>query len=199
MNDLNIEFSSLNAKNFIISDSSANPNHSSFSMRNSKMAYLKGNFIMASKSSVLDSVIVSDCQFHHMSGTVLNFNVERDKMGYYNVEKLKVFNTIFSNNSGQILSIIRSGKDESTMGPWLLLIDNKLSNCQTLTDDPLFYISGINRSFTDKNNFKECNRNKKLFLFEDTVKASHLFLNNKMVDSGDVVIDQYVKSENNYN
>lgn len=199
MNDLNIDFFSLNPKNFIISDTTVNPNHSSFSIRNSKIDHLEGNFLHASKSSVLDSVVVSGCQFNNLNGTVFNFNSETDKKGYYNVEKLKVINTIFTNNKGQILSIIRSGKDESTMGPWLILTGNKLSNCQTLTDEPLFFISGINRSFTDKNNFKECNKNKKLFFFEDTVKASHLFTNNMLVDSGEVLIDKYVKSENNHN
>lgn len=199
INDLNIEFSNLIPKSFIISDTTANPNHSSFSIRNSEVEHLNGDFIKASKSSVLDSVVVSNCQFSNLNGTVFNFNSEMDKKGYYNVEKLSVIKNIFANNKGKILSIIRSGKDESTMGPWLILTENKISNCETVKEEPLFFINGINRSFTDNNIFKECNTNKKLFFFEDTVKATHIFSNNKVLKSGEVVIDKYVTLENNSN
>lgn len=199
INDLKIEFGNANTKIFIISDTTANPNHSSFSIRNSTVEHLNGDFFKASKSSVLDSVVVSNCQFSNISGTVFNFNSETDKKGYYNVENLKINKNVFTNNKGKILSIIRSGKDESTMGPWLILTENKISTCETVNEEPLFFISGINRSFTNNNIFKECNTNKKLFFFEDTVKATHIFSNNKVLKSGEVVVDKYVNLGNNSN
>lgn len=199
INDLKIDFSNLSPKSFIISDTTANPNHSSFSIRNSTVEHLNGDFFKASKSSVLDSVVVANCQFSYIIGTLFSLNSETDKKGYYNVEKLKINKNVFTNNKGKILSIIRSGKDESTMGPWLILTENKISACETANEGPLFFISGINRSFTNNNIFKECNTNKKLFFFEDTVKATHIFSNNKVSNSGEVLVDKYVKLENNSN
>ncbi len=197
LKNLAVEFVSETPKTFIRSDTSGNCNHSNLSILNCAISNMNGDFIVAEKSSLFDSVAVSDCHFKNMNGVIFNFKKEIDKLGYYNVEKLKIDNTTFDNCRGQIIGIIRSGKDESTLGPWLLFTHNTLVNCVTENEEPLLFVSGINRSFIDKNNFTHCNVNKKLFSFDDTVKAVHIFSNNTLTQSGFVIMDKYVISVKN--
>jgi poly(beta-D-mannuronate) lyase len=123
---------------------------------------------------------------------LFNFSNETDKKGYYNVEKLKMTNNSFKDNEGQLLSILRGGNDESTMGPYLIFSKNNISNCVTRNEEALLYIFGTQRSEIENNVFTDCNPAKKLIHYEDLVRAVHVFRNNKLTRSGNVDKNRFV-------
>ena len=72
------------------------------------------------------SIKIKNCSFINNVGDVFKFIEETDNKGYYGVEKLKITNCTFTGNKGQILGMLRSGRDESTMGPLLIFSNNNL-------------------------------------------------------------------------
>jgi poly(beta-D-mannuronate) lyase len=196
LNHLKIELTSGEAKSFISTDTSGSCNHSNLAIYNCTINNSNGNLLFAAKTSVLDSIIINNCSFNNGKGVLFNFNEEKDKAGYYNVEKFKITSTSISSFKGQILPIMRSGKDESTMGPFLTFSNNVIINCATENDDPLFNIHGIQRTIFEKNIFGASNANKTLIRYEDTVRAAHLFRNNTLDKSGAVNANKFVRIEN---
>ncbi len=198
LKNLNLDLASATINHtFITTDTSGNSNHSNFSMYNCSIINCKNTFFTAAKSSLADSIIINNCSFSNGSGAIFSFTEETDKKGYYNVEQLKITNSFFSNNKGQLLSLLRSGKDESTMGPLLVFSQNKVQNCSIENDAALLHIAGVQRSLVEKNNFTGSNTNKKLIIFEDWVRAVHVYSNNTLINSGKAVTNSYTKSLNN--
>jgi len=128
-----------------------------------------------------------------MNGTLLKFDTEADKKGYYNVEKIKILNTIITNTTGQVLTMLRSGNDESTMGPSLIFSNNQLTNSNTAAGTiPLIQLAGSQKTIIDNNLFQHCNKGKTLIEYKDEVRAVHLYGNNKLNSSGIVAPDKFV-------
>ncbi len=192
LNNLTIDFSAANAKTFITTDTSGSSKHSNFSMSNCNFANYTGTFFTAAKTSVAGSITISGCSFKNGGGTVFNFSNEDDKKGYYNVEKLSITNSTFSNYTGQILTMLRGGNDESTMGPHLIFRNNNINNFHSKNKEPLIVLHGTQVSFIEGNSFSNSNPGKTLLIFEDVVKAAHFFRNNKMDDAGNVVTNNFV-------
>jgi poly(beta-D-mannuronate) lyase len=119
LKDLQLNLNSLKAKVFITSDTSATSNHSNFTMEHCSVSNFNGTFLKASKTSLLDSIIISNSNWSNNKGTILNLYDEKDNKGYYNVENMSIANNTISNHTGPLLSILRSGKDESTLGPFV--------------------------------------------------------------------------------
>ncbi len=195
--NLNLDLSSANANTFITTDTSGSSNHCNFIMSNCSINNYTGTFFNAFKSSVSDSIKINNCSFSNNMGDVFKFLEETDKKGYYNVEKLKITNCTFSNSKGKLLAMLRTGNDESTMGPLLLFSNNKINNCFTENDEALINIYGTQRSIIEKNLFTKSNTGKTLILFEDAVRALHLFNNNRITGSGKTITNKFVKSNNN--
>jgi poly(beta-D-mannuronate) lyase len=116
----NIDIHFVNVNDFMYTDTSGSSNHSSFSFHNATFSNLNGSFFTASKSAVAASIVVAGCTFNNLKGLIFNFTNETNQKGYYNVEKISILNCRFTNCSGQIISMVRGGNDESTMGPYLL-------------------------------------------------------------------------------
>jgi hypothetical protein len=93
--------------------------------------------------------------------------------------------------------MLRGGNDESTMGPMLVFGSNNISNCYSKNDEPLINLYGTQRSFIENNNFQNSNVGRKLILFEDTVKAYHIYKLNTQDNSGSVTTNQYVTNGGN--
>jgi poly(beta-D-mannuronate) lyase len=193
LKNINLDLSSANAKTFITTDTSGSSNHSNFSMNNCTINNFNGTFFSAAKSSISDSIIINQCTFKNSSGILFNFAEETDKKGYYNVEKLKITNNEITGYKGQVLAMLRGGNDESTLGPLLDFSNNKLNNCITNNDEALIHLYGTQRSFIEKNSFIKCNTNRDLILFEDAVRADHLFKNNIEKESGKIITNKFVR------
>lgn len=196
LDKLKLDLAHPNAGTFITTDTSGSSGHCNFSMSNCSVTQYKGTFFNAARSSVSDSINIYHCSFENGVGDVFNFMEETDKKGYYNVERMKVINSVFSGCKGQIVSMLRSGRDESTMGPLLVFSNNKVSNCFTENDAALIHLSGVQLSFIVKNAFNTSNEGKTLIHYEDWVRAVHILKGNSIQRSGRIVTNKFVQVEN---
>ena len=194
---MRIDLGSAAITTFLTTDTSGSSNHSNFSISNCHFENLKGNFLTAAKSSVSDSIIINNCRFTNGNGILLCFNTEEDKKGYYNVEKLKITNNSINNYTGPILSMLRSGNDESTLGPMLVFANNKINNCTTSQDAALIRLTGTQYSLIEKNTFTNCNPGKIVLQYEDIVRAAHFYRQNKITGSGKNKLNKFVIDTNN--
>jgi len=109
-----------------------------------------------------------------------------------NVEKLKFSNNSILNHKGSILSVIRSGKDESTLGPLVEIDNNKFKNLED-SKTPLILLYGVQKSFINNNVFNNCNPNQKIIEYKDEVRAAHMLSKNILEQSGTISENEYVK------
>jgi poly(beta-D-mannuronate) lyase len=193
LNNLSLDLMGSSTETFIVTDTSGSSNHCNFSMNNCSIINSTTTFFNASRSSLSDSIVIVNCRFRKGRGDIFNFVEETDNKGYYNVEKFKITNCSFADYKGKIIGILRSGRDESTLGPFLVFSDNKIANCDTENDNGLITVTGVQRSIIERNNFINCNNGKKLILYEDLVRAVHLFQNNFLSASGQVATNKYVQ------
>lgn len=92
--------------------------------------------IRGAKSTYADSVIVTNCLFHHNSGAGIDFSAEKDDKGIYNVEHLLVKGCVFTNMLSTAINVYRGGNDESTTGPDVVIdhctfneVENRMQGC----------------------------------------------------------------------
>jgi poly(beta-D-mannuronate) lyase len=193
LTNLSLDLAAVAAATIITADTAGSSNHYNFSMKNCRIANYNSNFFMAPKSSVADSIIVDNCSFRNGKGDIFKLMEETDKKGYYNVEQLKITNSTFTNNEGQLLSLLRSGNDESTMGPLLVFRNNKLNYCSTDKKKALLYLYGVQASLVENNSFYHCNRDKAVLQYEDMVRAVHILRKNVLENSGVIVTNKFVQ------
>jgi poly(beta-D-mannuronate) lyase len=195
--NLHLDLLAITTNVFITTDTSGSPNHSSFIMSGCGIANANQTFFKAAKSSVCDSIVVTDCTFSNNKETLFKLDDETDKKGYYNVEKIKIIHCIFTQNKAQLLTIIRSGNDESTMGPLFTFSNNKLNNCFTEKNEALITNNGVQYSQIENNEFINCNTNKIMIEFIDAVSAKHIFTKNKVENSGEIKANKFTEMNNN--
>ncbi len=195
LDNLTMNLSVLREVTFITTDTSGSSSHGNFGMSNCSISHLKGTFFEAAKSSICDSIVIINNMYKNNKGKLFNFSNETDKKGYYNVEQLKFIGNSVVNHEDQIITMLRGGNDESTMGPLLVFRNNNISN--SLCAGPQLSLYGTQKSFIEKNIFTDCNTRQTVILFEDAVRAVHLFRNNTLKNSGVVLTDKYVQSSNN--
>ena len=197
LSNLKLDLNSVSAKTFITTDTSGSSNHSNLYINNCNVSNLSGGFFTAAKSVISDSIIINKCTFSNGNGVLFKFDNENDKKGYYNTEKLKITNSLFKDHKGQLLTMLRGGNDESTMGPVLIFSNNKISKSNTETDVALIHLYGTQYSLLEKNIFSNSNTGKSLIVYEDAVRANHLIRNNSITNSGRIVANKFVASKNN--
>jgi poly(beta-D-mannuronate) lyase len=191
LKNLTLNLSSLKATVFVTSDTSGTSNHSNFTMQDCTISNFNGTFLKASKSSLLDSIFISNSNWSNGKGTLLNLYDEKDNKGYYNVEKMTISNNTISNHTGPLLAILRSGKDESTLGP-LVQIKNNTFNQIASDNAPFILLNGVQQSLIQNNRFNNCNPTNKLIEYIDEVRAAHALTSNQFEQSGTIIKNNYV-------
>lgn len=203
LDNLSINGAGVKAINFISNDSTGSSDHFNLSMKNCLVQNLDRqqgcqNIFYAYKSMIADSIIFHNNSFVNNNCHGIMMREEKDNKGYYNAEKIIITQNNFGKQTGTLMDIYRGGNDESTMGPSLTFSHNKISYSKTIENNtPLIRLYGVQRSVLEKNIFAHCNDGSALILFEDVVRASHLFRNNEATNSGRVITDRFVQSENN--
>lgn len=192
LQNLQIDLKNIQNKVFITLDTSESCLHSNLEIMNCNFKNANQPFFNAPKSSVLDSMLVKNNGFSNFKGTLFNFGNENDNKGYYNVEHLFINNNTFENGEGQLLTMLRSGKDESTMGPFMYFKNNTINNLQTKDNTSLIYLFGTQNSWITENTISNANSGKQLVIYEDAVKAKHIIENNTIQASGSVIKNKYV-------
>jgi poly(beta-D-mannuronate) lyase len=195
--NLTLDISAINTNVFITTDTSGSASHSNFFMKNCRINNATKPFFHAAKSSVCDSIIVYNCSFNNGKANIFNLNEETDRKGYYNAELIKIINNTINNYNGQIITTLRSGSDESTMGPLFFFTNNKLNNCFTENNEALICNNGVQYSQMENNEFINCNSNKILIQFEDIVSAKHVFTKNVLENSGKIKSNKFTEISNN--
>ncbi len=193
LDHISLDLSETKNKIFITTDTSGSSNHSSFVITNCNLINMSGIFFKSAKSSISDSIVIRNCSFFNGQGILFKLDQEVDKKGYYNVENLKMSNNTIKNYIGQILSLLRSGKDESTMGPTVWLRNNSFTSSNTVNNaEGLIVVNGIQKTLIEGNHFNNCNEGYTLITYKDEVRADHVFRKNTLIKSGKISTDKYV-------
>ena len=199
LSGISLNLENVSSTYFLLTDTSGSSNHSKLSLLNCHFTNIQHGFFKASKSSVFDSIIVSKCTFSNTNGVLFSLNEESDKKGYYNVEHLLITGNIITNHVGQLLTILRSGNDESTMGPSLLFANNKISITKaTENNAPLISLTGVQKSIIENNTFSNCHQLNVLIEYKDFVRASHHFQNNILIKTGSIESNKFVVAKDNH-
>jgi len=88
--------------------------------------------------------------------------------------------------------MLRSGKDESTMGPFLYFKNNIVKNVNTVDNSAIFNLFGTQNSWITNNTISNTNNEKQLVVYKDAVKAKHIIENNTIKASGNIIKNKYV-------
>jgi poly(beta-D-mannuronate) lyase len=192
-----IDLSKLKAKSFISTDKSGNSLHSKLILSNCTFIKSQGDFFSASKTSVLDTLLVKDCSFIGGTGLLFNMGEENDKKGYYNTEHFIIMQSKFNDYRGQLVRMLRSGTDESTMGPFFKFNFNEINTLTPLSNLPIISLNGVQQSIISNNRFNNCNPLYALINYEDRVSAIHLLNKNYFKNSGKIVPNKYVTATDN--
>jgi poly(beta-D-mannuronate) lyase len=193
LNNISIDLSKLQSASFIATDSSGAVKHVSFSMHQAKIRNIPSVFFDATKTSVADSIIISKSSFIQGSGILFKMNQELGKKGYYNVEQLSILNNQFKDYQGQVLDLVRTGNDESTMGPIVKIANNQFNNIQFNADNkPMIHFAGVQKTLLENNRFKNCYTSKVMILYQDEVKAAHRLKGNQSDGSGKIQTNKYL-------
>jgi len=191
IDNLDIDASNLQVKDFIVADGDGKCVHASLSINKMGVSKLTANsFFTAEKNAYLDEITVRDCFFSNDSCSLFSLKDERDDKGFYNVEKISINHCSFTKNKGELLTLYRGGNDESTMGPKLYFEDNKIVN--NTSNNGLIDLMGVQRSFIRNNYFENSSIGNNLILYKDKVKASHILKNNTISNCGSIVENQFV-------
>jgi len=196
LSKLSFDLSNMHTNSFISLDSSGSVQHISFSMKESKVINYKGIFFDAPKASVADSIIIDKNQFILSAGILFKMDQEQGKKGYYNVERLSITNNQFKDYQGQILDLIRTGNDESTMGPIVTIANNQFMNItSTSSEKQMIHFAGIQKTLLANNRFNNCYTSKVMILYQDEVKAAHRINNNTAKNSGKIQTNKFLVIE----
>ena len=181
---------------FIASSTKASSSHFNLKINMCAFSQLGKNnsaeaFFFANKSSVADSIVISQSDFSNNITDLFVMTEEKDNKGYYNAEQISFRNNSFRQHQGSILAVYRGGNDESTMGPLLRFTTNKLTGCNSQPGQPLIHLYGVQQSLLEKNQFTDCNYNAVLLKIEDVVKARHWLKGNKAGRSGAILKNEF--------
>ena len=182
---------SLNANQLIAADSTGTCIHYGLTIDNAKISYLNNTILLnAFRSSYATQISISKSTFFNSNSTLFKLTDEQEKKGYYNVEKMSISHCTFANNNGQLLGLVRTGTDESTMGPKLSFTDNIIIDCNN--EKELIHLDGVQFSEFTNNYFMHSNYNKTALRYTDNVRAKHLQKNNQFINSGTVAGNKFV-------
>ncbi len=199
LKNLAIELEQLEASSLISLDSLGSSNHASLVLEAVKWNAAKTvklqSFLDAPKASIADSIVLNNCVFNHFASSLFQLGHELDNKGYYNVEHMRITNCQFNDGEGQILHLYRGGNDESTMGPFLRLANNRFLHCAAT--QPLIQLIGVQQSQINENYFARCNASGVIISYQDKVRASHHLTNNQFSGSGKVQGNAFLQERNN--
>lgn len=133
--------------------------------------------IKATKSTLADSVVVSNCLFRNISGTGIDFSAEKEDKGIYNVEQLIVKNSAFTNILGAAIVVYRGGNDESTTGPSVLVDHCLFNEVNNMEQGSVVKLLGVQEATVTNTIFNKSGQGGRTIWFEenswDKLKVDH--------------------------
>lgn len=187
---------SLGQNAFIMSGAGGANSHLNISISKSEFENMDfSSFIVFEKSAYADNISITGSSFKNTTGNFLVLDKETDAKGYYNVEILTLEGNSFKNHTGQLMSIYRTGNDESTMGPILTITNNNFKNVTALK--PVIDLYGVQKSLVQGNNIKNVNAASIFIQYADKVQAIHTLGKNNIKNSGEISTDAFVNDLSN--
>lgn len=110
--------------------------------------------LTAAKGTFFDRVEVRNSKFKNISGVAFKFDAETDDYGIYNVEYLIVRDSEFEGVRGQVASIYRGGRDESTFGPHAFFSDSVFKDVGG-GSLPVAVLHGVQNMSLERNTFNQ--------------------------------------------
>lgn len=86
------------------------------------------NVLTLGKGALADRVTIRNSAFADISGAIAAADSETDDFGRYNVEYLDIVDSSFADIVGPLAHVYRGGTDESTLGPFVTITGNTLTN-----------------------------------------------------------------------
>lgn len=136
--------------------------------------------IKATKSTFADTVIVASCLFRNISGTGIDFSAEKEDKGIYNVERIEITNSAFSNLLGAAVIVYRGGNDESTIGPSVLIDHCVFNEVNNVEQGSVVKLLGAQQASITNSIFYKSGQGGRTIWFEenswDDLKVDHISL-----------------------
>jgi poly(beta-D-mannuronate) lyase len=114
------------------------------------------HFFDSGSGAFADAITITNSEFKNISGDIVRLNKETDDLGIYNAEYLTLKNNKFTNIDGAIAQVYRGGRDESTFGPHVTVINNtfnNVSNGKRNKQQASFWLHGAQVSTIEHNHF----------------------------------------------
>ncbi|MCC8170606.1 MAG: right-handed parallel beta-helix repeat-containing protein [Parabacteroides sp.] len=85
--------------------------------------------IKATKGTFAESITIRNSLFRNLSGDAISYAAEKDDIGRYNAEDIRIENCSFYRLLGLSIHIYRGGSDESTAGPYVTITHCNFVDC----------------------------------------------------------------------
>ncbi|RQO70007.1 TonB-dependent receptor [Pedobacter sp. KBW06] len=121
----------------------------------------------ASKSTLADSLVVTNSIFHHMSGTGIDLASEKDDKGMYNAEYTLIKNCTFTNLLGAAINVYRGGNDESTLGPFVTIDHCTFNEVENREQGTVVRLIGAQQASLTNSNFSHSGQGGRAILFQE--------------------------------
>lgn len=121
----------------------------------------------ASKSTLADSLIVTNSIFHRMSGAGIDLAAEKDDKGMYNAEYTLIKNCTFTNLLGAAINIYRGGNDESTLGPFVTIDHCTFNEVENREQGTVVRLIGAQQASVTNSNFSYSGQGGRAILFQE--------------------------------
>jgi poly(beta-D-mannuronate) lyase len=103
--------------------------------------------------------VIRNCQFNNITGNVLELDKEYEDLGIYNAGYVILENSNFSDVLNSVLTVYRGGTDESTFGPFVQILDCKMTKCgngKRNKGQNVIYLHGVQWTKIDNLILNEC-------------------------------------------
>jgi len=136
------------------------------------------DFLKTYKNTMADSIVIRNCQFSDINGSVMELDKEYEDLGIYNAEYVVLDHSGFTDVQNSVLTIYRGGTDESTFGPNVKISDCFLKNCgkgKRNKGGNAIYLYGVQLAKVDNLKMNDC-ADFRLFLTngDPVTKINHL-------------------------
>jgi poly(beta-D-mannuronate) lyase len=121
----------------------------------------------ASKSTLADSLVITNSIFHHMSGAGIDLAAEKDDKGMYNAEYTVIKNCTFTNLLGAAINIYRGGNDESTLGPFVTIDHCTFNEVENREQGTVVRLIGAQQASLTNSNFSYSGQGGRAVLFQE--------------------------------
>jgi len=106
-----------------------------------------------SKSTLADSLVITNSLFRNISGSGINLAEEKDDKGIYGAEYTIIKNCVFSQILGSAINVYRGGNDESTLGPFVTIENCTINEVDNREQGAAIKLLGVQYARVINSNF----------------------------------------------